>query len=60
MIMTEKIEKHLAALKDKHAELDMLIEKELSLPQPDDIKIHEYKKQKLKIKEEIEDIEKNI
>jgi hypothetical protein len=50
----------LNALKAKHAELDALIEQENSYPRPDDTKIHEYKKQKLKVKEEIEEIEKNM
>ncbi len=58
--MTDKIQNHLNALKAKHAELDALIEQENSYPRPDDTKIHEYKKQKLKIKEEIEEIEKNM
>lgn len=57
--MTEKLEKHLNALKAKHAELDMLIAEESARPQPDDMQIQEYKKQKLKIKQEIEEIEKN-
>lgn len=57
--MTEKLEKHLTALKAKHAELDMLISEEEKRPQPDDMKVQEYKKQKLKIKQEIEKIEKN-
>ena len=58
--MTDKIQNRLAALKAKHTELDALIEQENSYPKPDDTKIHEYKKQKLKVKEEIEEIEKNI
>jgi len=57
--MTEKLEKHLNALKSKHAELDMLIAEEEKRPQPNDMQIQEYKKQKLKIKQEIEEIEKN-
>ena len=50
----EKIEKHLASLKAKHAELDMKIEEENTRPMPDSLKIQEYKKQKLAIKQEIE------
>ena len=46
--MTDKIQNRLTALKTKHAELDALIEQESSYPRPDDTKIHEYKKQKLK------------
>lgn len=55
----EKIEKHLASLKAKHAELDMKIEEENTRPMPDSLKIQEYKKQKLAIKQEIEEIEKS-
>lgn len=57
---TEKIIKHLAALKAKHAELDTLIAEENQRPYPDDIKINEYKRQKLRIKEEISEIEKEM
>lgn len=58
--MTEKIMKRLEALKAKHADLDVLIKQEQEHPQPSDDKIREYKKQKLKAKEEIEEIEKNL
>ncbi len=54
----EKIEKHLQALKERHAELDAKIAEENSHPLPDTMKIQEYKKQKLAIKQEIEEIEK--
>ena len=52
--MTEKTQKHLEALKQRHAELDAKIAEELSRPLPDDMKIQEYKKQKLAVKQEIE------
>ena len=55
----EKIEKRLSALKAKHAELDVKIAEESAQPLPDNMKIQEYKKQKLAIKQEIEEIEKN-
>lgn len=55
--MTEKIEKHLAALKAKHASLDEQIATETARPLPDEVVISELKRQKLKIKEEIEEIE---
>ena len=55
--MTEKIQKHLAALKEKHANLDRLIAEEMERPAPDDMKIQDYKKKKLLIKEEILKIE---
>ncbi len=56
----EKIEKRLNALKEKHAELDAKIAEENTHPLPDAMKIQEYKKQKLVIKQEIEEIEKEI
>ncbi len=54
---TEKMEKHLQALKDKHKALDVQIEEENARPAPNDAIIQELKKQKLKIKEEIQEIE---
>ena len=54
----EKLEKHLLALKEKHAEYDRLIAEEGKYPYPDDAKIKEYKKHKLALKQEIEEIEK--
>ena len=55
--MTEKTQKHLEALKQRHAELDAKIAEEMARPMPDDMKIQEYKKQKLVVKQEIETIE---
>ena len=54
---TEKMEKHLQALKEKHKALDVQIEEENARPAPNDVIIQELKKQKLKIKEEIQEIE---
>lgn len=54
----EKLEKHLAALKAKHAELDAKLLEEEGRPLPDTLKIQELKKQKLAVKQEIEKIEK--
>ena len=48
---------YLQALKDKHKALDLRIEEEMSRPAPDEVLIHDLKKQKLKIKEEIQEIE---
>ena len=56
--MTEKTQKHLDALKARHAELDLKIAEEAARPAPDRIQIQEYKKQKLAVKQEIEDLEK--
>jgi len=55
--MTEKTQKHLEALKQRHAELDAKIAEEMARPLPDDLKIQEYKKQKLVTKQEIEELE---
>lgn len=53
----EKMEKHLIALKEKHKALETRIEEENARPAPNDAIIQELKKQKLKIKEEIYEIE---
>ena len=53
----DKIEKHLKALKEKHAELYVKLAEEEARPLPDSLKIQEYKKQKLAVKQEIEAIE---
>ena len=55
--MNEKIQKHLEALKKRHAELDAKIAEEMARPMADDMKIQEYKKQKLAVKQEIEELE---
>ncbi len=54
---TEKMEKHLQALKEKHKALDLQLEEENARPAPNDAVIQDLKKQKLKIKEEIQEIE---
>lgn len=46
-------EAHLSALKDKHAGLDAEIEAESSRPHPDEVRIADLKKRKLRIKDEI-------
>lgn len=48
---------HLQALKAKHAALDEEITKEMSRPLPDETLLSTLKRQKLKIKEEIETAE---
>lgn len=45
---------HIAELKKKHEHLTEMVEREQRAPGSDDLQIHEWKKQKLKIKEEIE------
>ena len=54
---TEKQDKHLQALKEKHHALDVMIEEEMARPAPNEMSIQEWKKQKLKLKEEISAIE---
>lgn len=49
MNVTERIE----ALKARHAALDNAIQEENTRPHPDDTRIHDLKRQKLKIKDEI-------
>ena len=49
-------ENHIASLKDKHAELEQAIALENNRPSPDEIRIQELKRQKLRIKDEIERI----
>ena len=55
---TEKQDKHLQALKEKHHALDVMIEEEMARPAPNEMSIQEWKKKKLKLKEEISAIEK--
>lgn len=44
---------HIETLKAKHAELDKQISELESQPKPDDVAIHDLKKQKLRLKDEI-------
>jgi hypothetical protein len=48
------IEAHIRELSDKHARLDQLIRQETRSPSVDDAEITALKRQKLKIKEELE------
>ncbi|MEA2783283.1 MAG: hypothetical protein QOK29_4827 [Rhodospirillaceae bacterium] len=47
------VTEHLESLKAKHLDLEHLIEQEEGRPRPDDDKISELKRQKLRIKDEI-------
>ena len=49
MSISERIE----ALKQKHHDLEQKIENEESRPHPDEITVHDLKKQKLQIKDEL-------
>jgi hypothetical protein len=50
------VENRMEALKEKHKALDAALEEEFSRPHPDDLEIHNLKKQKLRIKDEIASI----
>ena len=45
---------HVTALAEKHAQLEQIIAQELARPLPDHIRLAELKKQKLRLKEEME------
>ena len=47
------IEDHVAQLRAKHLELEAAIEEENGRPYPDDIYLHDLKRQKLRVKDEI-------
>ena len=47
------VENHVAELKKKHEHLSEMVERAQRAPGSDDLQIAEWKKQKLKIKEEI-------
>lgn len=48
------VSSHIVELKKKHEHLSDMVAKAQRAPGSDDLQIHEWKKQKLKIKEEIE------
>ncbi|NOZ42110.1 MAG: DUF465 domain-containing protein [Alphaproteobacteria bacterium] len=48
------VEAHLATLSEKHQKLDQIILKEGLRPSPDSVILNELKKEKLKLKDEIE------
>ena len=54
----EKQEKHLHALQEKHRALHAQIEEEMARVSPNTMLIQELKKQKLKLKDEIEALTK--
>ena len=41
----------LASLENKHASLEAMIDEEAHRPHPDDIKLHQLKKEKLRVKD---------
>ena len=48
------LQSHIEELSEKHKTLDRKIEQELASPSSDDARIAELKRQKLKLKDEIE------
>jgi hypothetical protein len=49
--MTPMDQAQVEALEEKHAQLEALIDEEEHRPHPDDIRLHELKKEKLKVKD---------
>lgn len=45
---------HLQSLSQRHQELDALLSTEMKHPHPDDLRVHELKRLKLQIKDQIE------
>ena len=48
------LESHILELSDKHRKMDEYLHEELLRPYPDDLRVIELKKRKLRLKEEIE------
>ena len=47
------VQNHMSALRDKHEALERKISEEETRPLPDTIRIHNLKKEKLRVKEEL-------
>jgi len=47
------IEPHIESLREKHARLDQVINEESGRPHPDEVRLHELKREKLKLKDTI-------
>jgi len=50
------LDNRIDSLKVRHSELEMAIAHESQRPQPDDTEIHALKREKLKIKDELENL----
>jgi hypothetical protein len=55
--MQMSVQEHIEALRSKHLDLKQEIEQENQRPHPDDLHIAELKRQKLRIKDEITQLE---
>jgi len=53
-------QEHLAELSEKHRKLDLAIEQELQYPSNDTFRISELKKQKLRLKDEIQGLKERL
>jgi hypothetical protein len=54
------LDAHLVELSERHRTLDRKIEEELSRPAADTLKIAEWKRQKLRLKDEIERLKHEV
>lgn len=54
------LESHIQELSDKHHKLDEQIQEELHRPHPDDLRLSDLKKRKLRLKEEIERLRHDV
>lgn len=54
------LQERITALRDRHANLEALIDDEFNRPHPNDTRIGELKRQKLRIKDEIERISHGV
>ena len=50
------VEALLQSLEESHKELEVQLEEEMTRPAPDDVKIHELKREKLRIKDKIAEL----
>lgn len=54
------VQEHVESLRNKHAHLEHLIDEELHRPMPDQTAVSRLKKEKLRIKEEIERLRQGL
>jgi len=54
-----KVDEHIAALKAKHANLEEALQQEVRRPLPDTNVLNDIKRQKLRIKDEIQRLSKD-
>ncbi len=53
------VEDRIRSLRDKHASLDEAITREATRPSPDDFKVGEWKREKLRIKDAITELSRD-